>query len=123
MPKDALGHGSDPRGTHSVAIASLPTTKQMHIDAGNDHARQAKMRERTINEIIIRETRALGGIHKLGPMVSGIHSDKFPESAKTQLRELHRAKNASTDKAFASYRSARLRLNTARMKYRAHMAD
>jgi hypothetical protein len=121
--KDAKGHGSNPRGVHSQGISALPTTKQMHIDAGNASSRAAKNIANRIAEIIRREEAALGGPGKTGPMISGIYSDKFPEHIKTQLRALHQEKNRHTDNAFGSYRKARLRLNTARMKYRAHMAD
>jgi hypothetical protein len=35
MPKDALGHGSNPRGTHSAGIVSIPKTVKLHPDVIN----------------------------------------------------------------------------------------
>ena len=119
--KDAKGHGSNPRGVHSAGISALPTTKQMHLAAGDEHSRQAAKYADTINTIIQREAAALK--HDTGPLISGIYSSKFPEHIKTSLRMLHGLKNRSTDKAFASYRSARLRLHTSRNRYHSLTAD
>jgi hypothetical protein len=115
--KDAKGHGSNPRGVHSSGISTLPTVKQMHLSAGDAAAKVAGALEKRINEIVKREAEALGGWSKTGPLISGIVSDKFPEHVKSQLRLLHNQMNTHGDKAFASYRAARLRLHTARSRY------
>jgi nuclear transport factor 2 (NTF2) superfamily protein len=90
--------------------------KQQHIDAAKHHITMGGEHDRAWAGVLGHAKASLKGGDP-GPLISGIHSDKFSSAHKDELR--HHAHTATNhySAAFAHYAAAGLKLDTAREHY------
>jgi len=97
MPKDALGHGSNPQGTHSATIAKLPKMGRAHFEqiAANLLAsKPADESNRSANEAF--SARLSAAADKLATTNPGFNRNRFIAAASGNVKGQGRKSRASS---------------------------